>query len=114
MERAGFVVTSVTTLSSLNNAIVDKQWELLILCHSLSAEDCMAAFSLVALQAPGKQILALESGLSACPVAPAETMYVLNGPRSLVEKVESVFSPFLVPPNQPDPRSTTCHSTREA
>ncbi|MGI4827852.1 MAG: cold shock domain-containing protein [Janthinobacterium lividum] len=91
LERAGFATTMVTTLAALNDAIAETFYEVLILCHSLSAMDCETSVSLAALQAPGMQILRLEAGSGVQPLALKQTIDVSVGPIGLIKKVQSLF-----------------------
>ncbi len=102
LQAAGFVLTSVTCLRTLEDAIAEGGWRLLILCHSLSELECRTAVSFTASYASGIPVLTLQAGPSACAIASAEALDILNGPKKLIAKVHSLLQPFFNSNTQSD------------
>lgn len=92
-ERAGLMVRSVSTLTAVRGALAGRRYGLLILCHTLSEAECIAAGDVAVWNAPAMPILLLETGGCGFISALGASTNVLNGPKSLIAKVHSLFHP---------------------
>ena len=105
LEKAGFATTTTATLVGLEMAMAEKHHEVLILCYTLSAVDCVTALSFVTAHAPDMQVLGLNAGQTACRPILAETFNIRVGPLGLIAKVQSLFSHMPIPS---EPKKSTC------
>lgn len=90
LEDAGHLVTRVMTSSELQRAILSRQHELLILCHSLStqeyADSLVLAFPLL------PTILLYPGALSSVPPQGVAVVNTFDGPASLLRAVKSMLN----------------------
>lgn len=111
VARAGVAVVSVETLAAFKAALSGEHFNLLLLCHSLSWGDCVAAQSLAASCAPSAKTLVLRSGLSTCALPQGvEHVDTARGPDELIARVQSLLAPIPMPGFFL--RRSTCPSTK--
>lgn len=98
LERAGYWVSQATELSSLMSLVPLEHVSLLILCHTLSMEECGRALALVQVRWPQVQTVTLIAGDAGCRLTPSsEWVDSREGPKRLVDAIASLIR-FKAPP----------------
>ena len=88
LEISGYKVSTATDLSDFDRAVSSDCFDLVILCHSLSLEDCGRAVAVALSRWPSVRILTLTAGAWGCPAGRLDqTVNVLQGPAKLVSTV---------------------------
>lgn len=89
LENAGFRVLSSVDQAEAEAVIERGDIALVVLCHSLSSEDCDAVVKVANEQNPPLKTLVLTAGESKCAEhSPAASISAFDGPRKLVETVQ--------------------------
>jgi CspA family cold shock protein len=92
LASTGSRVTLVAALPKLAQVIVSETCDLLILCHSLTPDDCAGALSLASRYAPKMRIVGLESGDPFSRTAfPSQVVISETNPARLVSTVQSLL-----------------------
>ena len=93
LERAGYRVATVTELSDIAQLVFLEQIRLLILCHTLSIEDCGGAVALVHIRWPQITTVVLIAGQSGCwSASSSEVVDAREGPVKLLNTVAKLVS----------------------
>ena len=93
LESSNFQVRTVSSLLALNETISTHQIDILILCHSLSSEECKRALDVAHVHSPGIKTLVLTAHDSICASLAGEDDNVLDtweGPRVLLDTVQKL------------------------
>ena len=97
LERAGYRVRTALNLDTLRLMLVTGQTDLLILCHSLSTEDCGGAIALTT-PYPKVKSLILTAGERGCHAhLLAAVLDTMDGPEKLVSMVGNLTQPESQP-----------------
>jgi DNA-binding NtrC family response regulator len=92
LENAGFRVQSAINYADAEAMIMSGNVSLVVLCHSLTPEDCEAIFKLVSGRNPSVSTLVLTAGASRCSERPPTAILsAFDGPRKLVEAVHKLL-----------------------
>jgi DNA-binding response OmpR family regulator len=91
LESAGFGVTSSTTLQETERALREQTAALLLLCPTLSTEDCERAIALAHAVNRSIVTLALATTSSPCTVKSDVVVDSMSGPKKLVETVQTIL-----------------------
>jgi CspA family cold shock protein len=90
---SGYQVTAVTNRADLERTLATAPYDLLILCHSLSADESVAAFVLAQTHEPPLKVLALQArSYTLQQPLSVEVFATINGPAKLISKVESLIA----------------------
>ena len=93
LEQETSRVWTAVTLSQFDLLESDDPIDLLILCHSLSTEDCEPAIALATARWPGIKILALFAGMKGChPGSFAGAEDAARGPAHLLKAVAQLVA----------------------
>lgn len=93
LERAGYRVSTATELSDIAQLVSIEQISLLILCHTLSMEECGRAIALVHTQWPQVGTVVLIAGQTGCRQASSsEVVDAMDGPVKLLNTVAKLVS----------------------
>lgn len=93
LERAGYRVSTATELSDIAQLVPLDQICLLILCHTLSMEECGRAIALVHTRWPQVETVVLIAGQTGCrPVSSSEVVDAMEGPVKLLNAVAKLVS----------------------
>ncbi|HSY37412.1 MAG TPA: hypothetical protein VK814_16790 [Acidobacteriaceae bacterium] len=88
LEKAGFHVRTAHSLPDLQQLLSEPSIDVMLLCHSLTIEECAEALTLTHQRWPQIQTIALVSGSSDCASASADaTMEATEGPAKLISAV---------------------------
>lgn len=88
-----FAVLSVGSLEEMAQIRPSRPFNLVLLCHTLSAEECNAGSEIARHRWPGSKILALTSGSPGCTEAKADRdVSCLDGPRALLRVIQDMSS----------------------
>jgi DNA-binding NtrC family response regulator len=88
LEKAGFHVRTVSTLPEIQRLPSEPTMDVMLLCHSLSTQDCAQALIITHDRWPQIQTIALVSGSSGCGTEAADTvMEASEGPAKLISAV---------------------------
>jgi hypothetical protein len=91
LEQAGYWVSQTTELSSLVRLVPLEHVNLLILCHTLSMEDCGRALALVQTRWPEVQTITLVAGNSGCRLVNSSySVDSREGPARLINTVAAL------------------------
>jgi DNA-binding response OmpR family regulator len=92
LQKAGFQAWTVTNLADAEKITVTQPSDLLILCHSLSVEECEKALAMSHSRQPGMKNLVL---MGAAPVRKLgqndELMSSFDGPKALIATVNRLL-----------------------
>ncbi len=94
LEGCDFQVRTVSSLLALHETISTRQIDVMILCHSLSSEECERALDVAHLNSPGIKTLVLTAQDSICASAAGDDDAVLDtweGPRVLLDTVQKLL-----------------------
>jgi len=91
-----FQVDCADRLQEAAAMIESQNYDLILLCYSLRAEECRQVHDLVRVRAPRTQILALTEGSNGCAEAYSDLqMPVGQGPYALLKMVVEMIAPLL-------------------
>lgn len=93
LEPLGFSVRTVGSLPALNETILAHKIDILILCHSLSSEECERALEVAHTHAPEIKAVVLTGNDTTCARGAGPEDSVLDtwdGPKALVETVRQL------------------------
>jgi DNA-binding response OmpR family regulator len=83
-----FNVVTVGTVGEMQALGQDRNFDVVLLCHSLSAEECDLAAVTARRRWPAARILALAVERSSCRHYAEQTIRGLDGPRLLIQAIE--------------------------
>ena len=88
LEKAGFRVRTASSLPDLHQLLAEPTMDVLLLCHSLSTEECNQALAMTQERWPRIQSISLLSGGSGChSEATDAVMNASDGPAKLIQEV---------------------------
>ncbi len=88
LEKAGFHVRTASSLPDIQQLLSEPTMDVMLLCHSLSPEDCDEALLLTHERWPNIQTIALVSGSSDCGSDSTDAvMEATDGPARLISTV---------------------------
>jgi len=91
LENAGFGVTWSITLEDTVQSLREKDVALLLLCHTLSSEDCERVIAVAHSITPTIVILALATTSGPCVEKSDVVVHQMSGPQKLVETVQTIL-----------------------
>jgi DNA-binding NtrC family response regulator len=92
LQKAGFQARTVTNLAEAEKIAVRQPSDLLILCHSLSVEECEKALAMSNSRQPGMKNLLLMGTTPVCKLGQNdELMSSFNGPKALIATVNRLI-----------------------
>ena len=91
LQSAGWDAVTVSTVAAVKSALMERQWRLLLVCHTVSETENRTVKSLVAVYAPEVPVLTLQAGFPARTVSSGECMTVLSGPKHLLTTVQTLL-----------------------
>jgi DNA-binding response OmpR family regulator len=90
LEKAGFRVLTASSLPDIQRLLSEPTMDVMVLCHSLSPQDCNDALRITHERWPHIQTVALVSGSSNCGSQVADTvMDATDGPVKLISAVRN-------------------------
>jgi DNA-binding NtrC family response regulator len=90
LEKAGFRVRTASSLPDIQQLLSEPAMDVMLLCHSLSTQECTEALALTHERWPSIQTIALVSGSSDCGSEAADAiMESTAGPAKLISAVRS-------------------------
>jgi hypothetical protein len=90
LEKAGYHVRTASSLPEIRQLPSEPTMDMMVLCHSLTAQDCAQALIITHERWPRIQTVALVSGSSGCGSEGADTvMEATEGPAKLISAVRS-------------------------
>ncbi|HEY0308529.1 MAG TPA: hypothetical protein VGB94_10240 [Acidobacteriaceae bacterium] len=90
--EAYFQVDSAGRLSEASSLLDKRGYDLILLCYSLSEDECRQISDLVRARSPGSRILAIQAGSNTYAEAYSDQqMYVGDGPYALLKKAGSML-----------------------
>jgi DNA-binding NtrC family response regulator len=88
LEKAGFRVRTAASLPDLHQLLAEPTMDVMLLCHSLSTEECDQALALTQQRWPRIHTISLTSGSSGCNSEPIDAvMNAVDGPAKLIQEV---------------------------
>ena len=88
LEKAGFHVRTASSLPDIQQLHSEPGVDVMVLCHSLSTQECAAALTLTHERWPLIQTIALVSGSSDCGSQSVDTVLeATEGPAKLISAV---------------------------
>jgi len=88
LQRAGYNVCTASTLDEITGLLPQPAIDVMLLCHSLSTEECNKALEVTHERWPQIQTIALISGSSGCAPDSADAiMNATDGPAKLITEV---------------------------
>jgi len=88
LEKAGFHVRTASSLPDIHQLLSEPSMDIMLLCHSLSNQECNEALSITHERWPRIQTIALISGSSGCGSDSADVvMESTEGPAKLISAV---------------------------
>ena len=90
LEKAGFRVRTAASVPDIQQLLSEPIMDVMVLCHSLSPQDCDEAVALTHERWPNLQTIALTSGSRDCGSESADAvMAASDGPAKLIHAVRS-------------------------
>ena len=101
LEQVGYWIWSASNISEVVRLIEDRDVDLLILCHSLSTEECERAIALSSLRVPPLECLVLTAVQVRQCSANREYMVLdsREGPAKFISEVTRLIAPKGSPPS---------------
>ena len=91
LERAGYRVLTALTLAEVERIAASESIGLLLLCHSLSVEDCEKALIAVSTIHPEVKRLLMTANTPLCPVGQNDwVLSAFDGPQALAAAVHDL------------------------
>jgi DNA-binding NtrC family response regulator len=88
LEKAGFRVRTASSLPDIHQLLSEPTMDVMLLCHSLSTEECDEALAMTQDRWPRIQTISLISGFSGCNSQPTDAiMNATDGPAKLIQEV---------------------------
>jgi DNA-binding NtrC family response regulator len=88
LEKAGFRVRTASSLPDIQQLLSEPTMDVMLLCHSLSIQECADALTITHERWPRIQTIALVSGSSDCGSKSVDTVIeVTEGPAKLISAV---------------------------
>ena len=88
LQRAGYRVWTASSLDEINGLLPQPAMDVMLLCHTLSTEECNKALEVTHERWPQIQTIALVSGSSGCASEPTDAvMNASDGPAKLIKAV---------------------------
>jgi DNA-binding NtrC family response regulator len=88
LEKAGFRVRTASSLPDIQQLLSEPAMDVMLLCHSLSTQECNEALVLTHERWPRIQTIALVSGSSDCGSQSVDTVIeATDGPAKLITAV---------------------------
>ena len=92
LETAGFKTHTVESLAEAEKSTVAHPEGLLVLCHSLSLEECQDALLMAHSRQPGRKRLIMTAGTAVPPLGDEdELLTAFHGPKTLVDTVRKLL-----------------------
>jgi DNA-binding NtrC family response regulator len=90
LEKAGFRVHTASSVPDLQQLLSEPRMDVMVLCHSLSPQDCDEALLLAHDRWPQIQTIALVTGSSDCGSKSTDAvMEAFDGPARLIDAVRN-------------------------
>jgi DNA-binding response OmpR family regulator len=90
LQKAGFLVHTAASLPDIQQLPNEPSVDVMLLCHSLSPQDCDEALAITHHRWPRMQTIALTAGHSDCGADSADViMEVAEGPAKLINAVRN-------------------------
>jgi hypothetical protein len=86
-----FAASSIEDMSALAG---DKGFDVVVLCHSLSSEDCELAASIARLRWPHAKIVAISVERASCWMSADRVVRRLDAPTALLEVIDRLIGQF--------------------
>jgi hypothetical protein len=83
----------VGSLEEMRALPADKQFDVVVLCHSLSSDECDLAAAIVRDRWPAAKILALSVERSSCWTSADRIVRGLDGPSALLQAIDRLLQP---------------------
>ncbi len=91
LAKAGFVVEQATSLAEMEEKAAGHQPEVLVLCHTLSGEECAQGEQIATRSRPSIKTLALRTRISGCTSGTATTLLTVPAdPLRLIMTVQQM------------------------
>jgi DNA-binding response OmpR family regulator len=88
LEKAGFRVRTASSLPDLHQLLSEPSMDVMLLCHSLSTEECNQALAMAQERWPHIQTISMLSAASGCVSdATDAVMNASDGPARLIQEV---------------------------
>ncbi len=118
LERAGYSVLTATGLDEFERIPACRRVDLLLLCHSLSMEDCGRSLALAHSRWPQLKSLTLTSGAKRCFTSTLleQTLDLMEGPAQLLSRIGKPLASGVPAPSQissPLSKENRWHSMKE-
>jgi hypothetical protein len=109
LESVSCTVYSATRLLALNRILTDRPIDLLILCHTLTTEECERAKSVVEAHSPQVKVLVLEAAnFAQCAATGDRVVSTAEGPKALLETIGEMAG---IPP-EPCPKGSRASAAK--
>ena len=101
LESRGFRVSPIYDLAHIDEALISKSFDLLVLCHTLTNDDCGRMLAVASTRWPRMKTLILTAGASGChSKMMVEVFDILDGPSRLISTVTKMTETGSSPPIQ--------------
>ena len=103
LESAGFHVRAALSPEAVIEALLVDAFDLAVLCHTLSPQDCLGVLAAIHSQQPNAKILSLQANNVPCEAnGKGQVVNIFDGPGKLVEKVQELI---IAKPSAKEPGS---------
>jgi hypothetical protein len=86
-----YEVVAAPCLEELQEVTTDHDFDVILLCHTLSSEDCDLATSIARVRWPNAKIVALSVERSSCAKYADQIVRGLDGPRLLLRTIDNLM-----------------------
>lgn len=93
LQNVGCTVYPASSLADVHRWLSEPHLDVLLLCHTLTAEDCDQAALLVHAKWPAVQVVSLFAGMSGCVSVADAAIDATDGPIKLIKTVQKYAHP---------------------
>lgn len=91
LESRGYQVRTEIDLCKIASALTEENFDLLILCHSATVEDCEIVLELATLRWPAIKTLILRAGMQGCHAQLLGNVFdITGGPAMLLSAIDKI------------------------
>ena len=92
LESAGHRVCVAIGPEAVIEALIENAIDLVVLCHTLSSQDCLAVLAAIHAHHPDAKILSLQASNAPCESSgKGQVVNIFDGPGKLVQKVHELI-----------------------
>ena len=107
LESAGYRVLVATNPTSIVQILLNEPIELMVLCHTFSAQECLAILAAMHSSHPEASILSLQANKAPCGSGDGvQAINIFEGPKKLLARIQELIDVTTLPDQQRETQLT--------